>query len=181
MQQITVPETGDSAHDEGGATKNAVNSMKALILYVVFVTIGGLISAGIGYYVEKEFSSTASLIVFLALFFSNFAVSWLAVILAIACAPQHSKQCFSGSHPGSCRHYVAFDLLDMVLLLFAAPSQHQALVGQEHGRTIPLAAMLRDRHECGHYTRIASFFLRQAECQQCRGDGSAIGCRSRLG
>jgi hypothetical protein len=32
-------------------------------------------------YVEKEFSSTASLIVFLALFFSNFAVSWIAVIL----------------------------------------------------------------------------------------------------
>src|ERR1700675_835323 len=44
---------------------------------------GGVISAGIGYYVEKEFSSTASLIVFLTLFFSNFAVSWIAVILAI--------------------------------------------------------------------------------------------------
>jgi hypothetical protein len=57
--------------------------MKALILYVVFVAIGGLISVGIGYYVEKEVSSTASLIVFLALFFSNFVVSWLAVILAM--------------------------------------------------------------------------------------------------
>jgi hypothetical protein len=57
--------------------------MKALILYVIFVAIGGLISVGIGYYVEKEFSSTASLIVFLALFFSNFAVSCLAVILAM--------------------------------------------------------------------------------------------------
>lgn len=34
-------------------------------------------------FVEKEFSSTASLIVFLALFFSNFAVSWIAVILAM--------------------------------------------------------------------------------------------------
>ncbi len=57
--------------------------MKALILYVVFVTIGALISVGIGYYVEEEVSSTASLIVFLALFFSNFAVSWIAVILAM--------------------------------------------------------------------------------------------------
>jgi hypothetical protein len=57
--------------------------MKALILYVVFVTIGGLISVGIGYYVEKEVSSAASLVVFLALFFSNFVVSWLAVILAM--------------------------------------------------------------------------------------------------
>jgi hypothetical protein len=55
--------------------------MKALLLYVVIVIIGGLISVGIGYYVEKEVSSAASLIVFLALFFSNFAVSWLAVIL----------------------------------------------------------------------------------------------------
>ncbi len=62
---------------------NAVSSMKALILYVMFVAIGGLISVGIGYYVEKEFSSTASLIVFLALFFSNFAVSWIAVILVM--------------------------------------------------------------------------------------------------
>jgi hypothetical protein len=57
--------------------------MKALILYVVFVAIGALISGGIGYYVEKEFSSAASLIVFLALFFANFAVSWLAVILVM--------------------------------------------------------------------------------------------------
>lgn len=62
---------------------DAVSSMKALILYVMFVAIGGLISVGIGYYVEKEFSSTASLIVFLALFFSNFAVSWIAVILVM--------------------------------------------------------------------------------------------------
>ena len=57
--------------------------MKALILYVVFVVIGALIATGIGYYVEIEFSSAASLIVFLALFFSNFVVSWIAVILVM--------------------------------------------------------------------------------------------------
>jgi hypothetical protein len=57
--------------------------MKALLLYVLFVVIGISISVGIGYWVEKEVSSTASLIVFLALFFANFAVSWLAVILAM--------------------------------------------------------------------------------------------------
>jgi hypothetical protein len=57
--------------------------MKALILYVLFVLIGALVSVGIGYYVEKEFSSAASLVVFLALFFSNFAVSWIAVILVM--------------------------------------------------------------------------------------------------
>jgi hypothetical protein len=35
---------------------------------------------------------------------------------------------------------VGFDLLDMaVLRLIVALSQHHALVGQEHGRTIPLA------------------------------------------
>jgi hypothetical protein len=54
--------------------------MKALILYVVFVALGGTIAAFIGYYVEKEVSAAASLIVFLALFFANFAVSWIAVI-----------------------------------------------------------------------------------------------------
>jgi hypothetical protein len=54
--------------------------MKALIMYVVFVIIGALVASGIGYWVEKEFSSTLSLIVFLAMFFANFAVSWIAVI-----------------------------------------------------------------------------------------------------
>jgi hypothetical protein len=55
--------------------------MKALILYVAFVVIGALIASGIGLVVEREVSSTASLIVFLALFFANFAASWIAVIL----------------------------------------------------------------------------------------------------
>ena len=53
--------------------------MKALILYVVFVLIGALISVGVGYYVEKEISATASLVVFLALFFANFGVSFLRI------------------------------------------------------------------------------------------------------
>jgi len=57
--------------------------MKALILYVAFVVIGALIATGVGYYVEIEFSSTAALIVFLALFFTNFVVSWIAVIFAM--------------------------------------------------------------------------------------------------
>jgi F0F1-type ATP synthase assembly protein I len=57
--------------------------MKALLLYALFVVIGISISVGIGYFVEREVSSTASLIVFLFLFFSNFAVSWIAVILAM--------------------------------------------------------------------------------------------------
>jgi F0F1-type ATP synthase assembly protein I len=57
--------------------------MKALILYVLFVVTGVLISVGIGYLVEREVSSTASLIVFLFLFFGNFAVSWMAVIFAM--------------------------------------------------------------------------------------------------
>jgi hypothetical protein len=55
--------------------------MKALILYVIFVAIGGVLAAGIGYYVEMQFSAGASLVVFLALFFANFAISWIAVIL----------------------------------------------------------------------------------------------------
>jgi hypothetical protein len=57
--------------------------MKALVLYILFVVIGAAVSIGIGYFVEREVSSTASLIVFLALFFLNFVGSWLAVILAM--------------------------------------------------------------------------------------------------
>jgi hypothetical protein len=57
--------------------------MKALIMYVVFVIIGAVVASGIGYWVEKEFSSTLSLVVFLALFFANFAVSWIAVIFVM--------------------------------------------------------------------------------------------------
>jgi hypothetical protein len=57
--------------------------MKALILYVVFVLIGAVVSIGVGYYVEKEISSTVSLVVFLTMFFANFAVSWIAVILTM--------------------------------------------------------------------------------------------------
>ena len=57
--------------------------MKALILYVVFVVIGAVISAGIGLFVERQVSSAMSLIVFLALFFANFAVSWVAVIFVM--------------------------------------------------------------------------------------------------
>jgi hypothetical protein len=57
--------------------------MKALILYVVFVIIGALVATGIGYWVEKEFSSTLSLVVFLALFFANFGISWLALIFVM--------------------------------------------------------------------------------------------------
>jgi hypothetical protein len=57
--------------------------MKALILYVLFVMIGAAVAVGIGYVVEKEVSSAASLVVFLALFFANFAASWIAVIFVM--------------------------------------------------------------------------------------------------
>jgi len=57
--------------------------MKALILYVAFVMIGALIATGIGLLIEREVSSAVSLIVFLTLFFANFAVSWIIVILVM--------------------------------------------------------------------------------------------------
>ena len=49
-------------------------------LSVVALCIGGVVAATIGYYVEMQVSATASLIVFLALFFANFAASWILVI-----------------------------------------------------------------------------------------------------
>jgi hypothetical protein len=54
--------------------------VKALILYVGLVVVGAVLSALLGVYLEHAISSTASLIVFLALFFANFAVSWIIVI-----------------------------------------------------------------------------------------------------
>jgi hypothetical protein len=54
--------------------------MKALALYVILVTIGACIAAAIGYGVEIYVSPVWSLIVFLTLFFANFAASWIAVI-----------------------------------------------------------------------------------------------------
>jgi hypothetical protein len=56
--------------------------MRAL-LYVVFVTIGGLLAIAIGYLVEPVVSMTASLIVFLTLCFANFVVSWIAVVVVM--------------------------------------------------------------------------------------------------
>ena len=54
--------------------------MKALILYIAFVAVGAVLSSLLGVYLEHAFNSTISLIVFLALFFANFAVSWIIVI-----------------------------------------------------------------------------------------------------
>jgi hypothetical protein len=71
------------------------HTMKALALYVILVTIGAFIAAGIGYSIEtymppwtlsvfgfelRMLPPVWSLIVFLALFFINFAASWVAVI-----------------------------------------------------------------------------------------------------
>ena len=57
--------------------------MKALLLYVVFVLTGAAIAVGIGYWVETHFSSAASLVVFLILFFANFGASWIGVIFVM--------------------------------------------------------------------------------------------------
>jgi hypothetical protein len=54
--------------------------MKALILYVGLVVLGAVLSALLGVYVEKAISSTVSLVVFLGLFFANFAISWVVVL-----------------------------------------------------------------------------------------------------
>ncbi len=54
--------------------------MKALILYVGLVVVGAVLAGLLGVYLEHAISSTVSLIVFLACFFANFAVSWVIVI-----------------------------------------------------------------------------------------------------
>ena len=57
--------------------------MWLLIIYVLFVIIGGMVSLAVGYYVEINFSSAMSLIVFLSLFFANFAISWFLTIAIV--------------------------------------------------------------------------------------------------
>jgi hypothetical protein len=54
--------------------------VKALILYIALVVVGAVLSSLLGVYLEHAFNSTVSLIVFLACFFTNFAVSWIVVI-----------------------------------------------------------------------------------------------------
>ena len=57
--------------------------MKALILYVTFVLIGAALSVGVGLVIEREISSALSLIVFLSMFFANFAIAWILTILVM--------------------------------------------------------------------------------------------------
>ena len=51
--------------------------MRALILYTVLVIIGTVIAMFIGLFVEREITDAGSVVVFLALFFANFYVSWV--------------------------------------------------------------------------------------------------------
>ena len=57
--------------------------MKALILYVLFIAVGAVGSAFVGFYIEEHISKSLSLVVFLSMFFANFVVCWLAVILVM--------------------------------------------------------------------------------------------------
>lgn len=55
--------------------------MKALIIYVVLVIAGALAAGFIGLYIENTYSSGLALIVFLSMFFANFAICWILTIL----------------------------------------------------------------------------------------------------
>lgn len=57
--------------------------MKALIVYVLLVVTGAFVAGFIGLWVERNFGATTSLIVFLSMFFANFAVSWILTILVM--------------------------------------------------------------------------------------------------
>ena len=54
--------------------------MKGLMLYVVFLVVGAILASLAAFFVQSQTSSGAGLIVFLSLFFSNFAVSWIITI-----------------------------------------------------------------------------------------------------
>lgn len=57
--------------------------MKALVLYVTFVVVGVALSVLTGLVVERQTSSALGLIVFLSMFFTNFAVAWILTVLVM--------------------------------------------------------------------------------------------------
>lgn len=57
--------------------------MKALVLYVTFVVCGVALSVVTGVFVERQTSSAVGLIVFLSMFFTNFAVAWILTVLVM--------------------------------------------------------------------------------------------------
>jgi hypothetical protein len=57
--------------------------MKALIVYTLLVVVGAIVAGFIGLWIERNFGAAISLIVFLSMFFANFAVSWIATILVM--------------------------------------------------------------------------------------------------
>ena len=57
--------------------------MKALIIYVTFVLVGLVVALTVGYYVERQTSGAISLIVFLSMFFANWALAWILTILVM--------------------------------------------------------------------------------------------------
>jgi uncharacterized membrane protein YfcA len=57
--------------------------MKALVVYTLFVVVGAVLSSFVGLYLERQFSETLALVVFLVLFFSNFAICWILTILTM--------------------------------------------------------------------------------------------------
>jgi hypothetical protein len=57
--------------------------MKALIVYTLLVAAGTVISGLVGLTVEKYVTTPMSLVVFLTMFFANFAVCWMASILVM--------------------------------------------------------------------------------------------------
>src|SRR5215470_8706595 len=81
----SFPRRGEPAyaHVAGDAPLQGETPMKALVLYVIFVVIGAAISIFVGYEVEKHASTNLSLVIFLAMFFANFAIAWFATVLAI--------------------------------------------------------------------------------------------------
>jgi hypothetical protein len=69
--------------------------MKALIIYVLLVSVGAVVAGLIGWVIEKNISATASLIAFLLMFFANFGVCWMATILIM----DGTLKNWAGEHP----------------------------------------------------------------------------------
>ena len=54
--------------------------MSLLVVFILLVVAGDAVAIAIGSVVEEMVSSSASLLVFLVLFFSNFVIAWIVAV-----------------------------------------------------------------------------------------------------
>jgi hypothetical protein len=75
-----LPHVSPRANDAPGDGKKAETAMWVLAIYVVLMIIGDALDIGIGAVVSHYWSDTASLPIFLAVYFATLVAAWYAAV-----------------------------------------------------------------------------------------------------